>query len=325
MPNADHKMKLLYMIQIFQDYTDKNHPISMSQLLDKLEERMGTRPDRKTIYSDLDALTMNGIKIHREPSGKSYYLEERDFSFNDVRTIVDCVAASKYLSAKQARAIIEKCKGLVPEWERTKLMRQVFVQNRSRTDNDEARDEMEKIFQAIQEHKQISFSYFDYDLAKHRKYRYDGDIKVISPWAVLYDNDFYYLLAYGEGKMKNYRVDHMEGVEIEPTDALGKEAFDEINLEEYTKQTFGMFGGKVERVTLRFHNRMIGTVLDKFGKGVVLHKVDNEHFRVTVSVVASTQFYGWVFGLKNFVTIEGPQNVVDGMKDMLAAVGKRYD
>ena len=117
----------------------------------------------------------------------------------------------------------------------------------------------------------------------------------------------------------------MEGVEIEEAEAEGLEEFKKINLSNYTKQTFDMYDGKVESVTMRFPNNMVGTVLDRFGREVMLMKADDRHFRITVPIAISPQFYGWVFGLKNYVTIESPQSVVDGMKEMLSAVGNRYE
>ena len=136
---------------------------------------------------------------------------------------------------------------------------------------------------------------------------------------------YVYLLAYDGKKMRVYRIDHMEGVEIEEADAQGLAEFKKIKLSDYTKQTFGMYGGEIETVTMRFANNMVGTVLDRFGREVTLMKADDRHFRITVPVAISTQFYGWIFGLKNMVTIEGPQSVVDGMKEMLAAVETRYE
>ncbi len=313
-------------MEIFRRETDAQHPITMVELKKKLATHLsGHEPDRKAIYDDFDALEAYGFIVHREPNGKKYYLENPDFTYNEVRMIADCVSASKFLSERQARSLIEKLKGLCTVFDRTKLTRQVVVQSRTRTDNDESRDELDKIFQAINERKQISYLYFDYDLRKRRKYRYKDDIKCISPWAVIYDNNFYYLLAYDGKKMRVYRIDHMEGVEIEEAEAEGVEEFKKINLQNYTKQTFGMYDGKTETVTMRFPNHMVGTVLDRFGRDVMLMKADDRHFRISVPVAISPQFYGWVFGLKNMVTIEGPQSVVDGMKEMLSAVGKRYE
>ena len=326
MANAEHKLKIVHLMNIFRRETDAQHPISMSEIKKKLAKHLSNHePDRKAIYDDFDALEAYGFIVHREPNGKRYYLENPDFTYNEVRMIADCVSASKFLSERQARKLIEKLKGLCTVYDSSKLTRQVAVQNRTRTENDDTREELDKIFQAINGRKQISYSYFDYDLRKRRVYRYKDDIRIISPWAVIYDNDFYYLLAYNGKAMRVYRIDHMEGVEIEETDAEGLEEFKKIKLADYTKHTFGMYSGKVENVTMRFYNGMVGTVLDRFGRDVTLIKDGDTHFKITVPVAISPQFYAWVFGLKNYVTIEGPPSVVEGMKDMLSAVGKRYE
>lgn len=123
--------------------------------------------------------------------------------------------------------------------------------------------------------------------------------------------------------MRVYLIDHMEGVVVEKAEAEGLDEFKKIKLSEYTKQTFGMYEDKREIVTMRFPDHMVGTDLDRFGREVTLMNADDKHFRIAVAI--SPQFYGWVFGLKNMVTIEEPRSAVDGMKEMLSAVGKRYE
>jgi len=147
----------------------------------------------------------------------------------------------------------------------------------------------------------------------------------VSPWALLYDNDNYYLLAYIEGDFRTYRVDRMANVEQGINERQGREEFEKMDMPAYSKATFGMYNGKQEQVTMVFHNRMLDTVIDQFGREVWLSKVDDWHFKVTVTVAVSPQFFAWVFGLGNYVTITAPDNVVKQMKDMLEKVSKRYE
>jgi len=140
-----------------------------------------------------------------------------------------------------------------------------------------------------------------------------------------YDNDNYYLLAFTEGDFRTYRVDRMASVEQGIAERQGREEFEKMDMRAYTKATFGMYNGKLEKVTMIFHNRMLDTVIDQFGKEVWLSKVDDWHFQVTVTVAVSPQFYAWVFGLGNYVTITGPESVVEGMKDMIGKISKRYE
>lgn len=65
--------------------------------------------------------------------------------------------------------------------------------------------------------------------------------------------------------------------------------------------------------------------MDRFGRDVVVIKEDERHFRVTVSVSVSQQFYGWLFGLGKSVRIVGPESVKEGMKKALADIAARYE
>ena len=141
---------------------------------------------------------------------------------------------------------------------------------------------------------------------------------------MLYDNDNYYLFAFVDDDFRIFRVDRMAAVEQGTKERQGKDEFEKLDLPTFSKSTFGLYNGKEERVEMVFQNRMIDTVIDKFGKDVWMTKVDDGHFKVTVPVTVSPQFFAWVFGLGNYVTITGPESVVKQMKEMLEKVSKRY-
>ena len=93
----------------------------------------------------------------------------------------------------------------------------------------------------------------------------------------------------------------------------------------YTKYTFSMFGGEPETVTMVFQNRMMGAVMDRFGSDIVAMKEGNTHFRVSVSVAVSQQFFAWVFGLGKAVRIVAPESVKEQMNKALADITERYE
>ncbi|MBE5804501.1 MAG: WYL domain-containing protein [Clostridiales bacterium] len=151
---------------------------------------------------------------------------------------------------------------------------------------------------------------------------------------MIYTDDNYYLLAYHEGKFKHFRVDRMESVEtikvernglMVPVKREGKDEFDKIDMSAYTKYTFSMYGGDIEKVTMVFQNRMLNVVLDRFGKDILAVPEDKNHFRVTVPVAVSQQFFGWVFGLGKYVRIVGPEHVKEMMQKSLADIAARYE
>lgn len=154
---------------------------------------------------------------------------------------------------------------------------------------------------------------------------------IVSPWAMIYTDDNYYLLAYHDGKIKHFRVERMDDVKLHTVEQNGlnvivpREGKEEYDKKDMSNYTFSMYGGEVKKVEMVFLNRMLNTVIDRFGKDVMAYPVDKSHFKITVPVAISQQFYGWVFGLGKMVRIVGPEDVKEGMKKALADITARYE
>ena len=326
---AGQKLKLLYLIQIFEEYTDENHSLTMAQIRKKLQElmRLDKEPDRKSIYDDIDQLQDFGYDIIQESTKTDtfYKLASRDFELFELKMMVDAIASSKFLSEAKSRELIRKLEKFCSKAEKNSLNRQIVMANRVKTMNINIHYNVDALHRAIAADKQVKFRYFDYDLKKQRKYYKSGEDYVVSPWQMLYSDDNYYLVAVDEGKIKHFRVDKMDSVEMLEADRAGQDLFGKVDMQDYQRYTFNMFGGKVEYVTLRFMNRMMGAAIDRFGKDVVASKTDESHFDITVPVAISPQFFAWVFGLGNTVTIVEPQHVKEKMKEMLKKAQKFYE
>lgn len=321
----NQKLKLLYLKQFFEEKTDEQHPAVMADILDYLEQHE-VEAERKSIGSDLDALEKFGVPVRDVDKlrNKKYYLQERVFAPSEVKMILDSVASSKFLTEKKSLELMKKLGTLVNEYHRHELNRQVKVAGRVKSMNDNATKSLDHIHAAMAANKTIRFKYFHYDLNKEREFTRDGKYYEVSPWALIYDNSYYYLLAFVEDDIRTFRADRMAAVHAGEQERQGKELFEAFDLGKYTKSTFGMFAGKEEKVEMVFHNSLIDTVIDKFGKEVWLSPVDDYHFKITVPVAVSPQFFGWIFGLGGKATIVGPKSVVKKMKDMLGSVGERY-
>ena len=109
--------------------------------------------------------------------------------------------------------------------------------------------------------------------------------------------------------MKHYRVDKMGGVTLTKKKREGLEKYREMDLAKYVGQTFGMFGGKVETVTLQFPERLLGVMLDRFGREVDIHKKADGYYTIRVQAAVSGQFFGWLAGIGSEVTLVSPQKV----------------
>ena len=156
--------------------------------------------------------------------------------------------------------------------------------------------------------------------------RHDGAYYQISPWGLSWHDDNYYLVGYDSeaGKIKHYRVDKMLHIQMCDEAREGKEHFKKLDMAEYAKKSFGMFGGKECQVKLLVDNALAGVIIDRFGKDVMLVPVDEERFTVNVKVYVSGQFLGWIISLGEGVKVVGPDDVVKMMKEEIKRLTRQY-
>ena len=329
MPRSDkQKLKLMYLAKILEQGTDDNHGMTMQEIIDALEAE-DIKAERKSIYSDISALNEFGLDIVQDKIGKTYVykLVGRDFELPELKLLVDAVQSSKFITENKSNKLIKKIESLASTYEAKSLHRQVYVANRIKTTNESVYYIVDDIQRAISENSKISFQYFQWNRDKEKELRHDGMRYEISPWALTWDDENYYMIGYDskEEKIKHYRVDKMLKIEVlDGTKREGKAIFKDMDMAVYSKKIFGMFGGKEETVTLRCKNEMAGVIIDRFGTEVNITKKEKTTFNVRVNVQVSPQFLGWVFSLGEAIEIVSPKSVVDRMKDEIDKIAKFY-
>lgn len=322
----NQKLKLLYLVRIFREQTDDNHKLTMSDIIEKLKG-YDVNADRKTLYSDFEELRHFGLDIISEQIGRQhyYYLGAREFELPELKLLVDSVQSAKFITARKSQELIKKLEGLVSKYEATQLQRQVYISGRVKTMNESIYYNVDKLHAAISADAQIRFQYYQWNVKKEMELRRDGKMYQVSPWGLMWDDEYYYLVAYDAeaDQIKHYRVDKMLRITITDQNRTGKERYKKFNLPNYTKRVFGMFSGEETKVTLEAENSMAGVLIDRFGKDIMLIPQNEERFRVTVDVAVSNQFLGWVIALGK-VKIVGPEQVVERMNTMAKALVKMY-
>ena len=324
--SANQKLKLLYLMKYLLEKSDEEHPLSVADMIAELE-RYGIKAERKSIYDDLEALRIFGLDIV-QVRGKTtgYYVGARDFELAELKLLVDSVQSSKFITHKKTLALIKKIESLASVYDAQLLQRQVFVRNRVKSMNESVYYNVDKISNAITADKVIKFRYFDYSVTKERRFRKDGAWYEISPFALLWDDENYYMLGFDAamGIMKHYRVDKM--TEIEPLERFrdGKKEFETVDMSEYSKKVFGMFTGELQTVKLRFANHLVGAVIDRFGRDTMIVAGDEEHFTVSVNVAVSQKFYAWLFGFGTEVEIVAPASAREEMKKAVLEIAEVY-
>lgn len=320
--SAGQKLKLLYIIKLLTENTDENHPASTADIIAYLEAN-GIHSERKSIYDDIAKLCDFGydiIQVHSRLGG-GYYMAGRDFELAELKLLVDAVQSSRFITTRKSRSLIKKLEQLAGKHDAGKLQRQVYVAGRIKTENESIYYSIDSIHRAIQENKQISFQYLDWNLKKELIAR-DQILRKVSPWALIWREENYYLAAYDseDGIMKHYRVDKMGQVKVLKDSREGMELFEKTDPAVYSNQTFGMFGGQEEIVTLQFPNRLVGVVLDRFGRDVDIRPMTDRIFRIRARVVVSGQFFGWLAGVGREAVVISPTSVREQYQNWLSDI-----
>ena len=324
---TNQKFKLYRLAQIMLEKTDDDHYITMPEIMAALGEYEITA-DRKSIYNDLRDLETLGIEVEGEPVGNRYHYHvvSRPFELPELKLLVDAIQSSKFITERKTNALIRKLEKLVSKYEAIKLQRQVYVSGRIKTMNESIYYTVDTIHNAISENRKIRFQYFQWNVKKEMELRHNGAYYHISPWGLSWDHENYYLVGYDSDaeKIKHYRVDKMLYLQMTEEEREGKEHFARMNMADYAKKSFSMFGGKEQEVKLLVENRLAGVIIDRFGKNVMLIPVDEEHFSVNVDVYVSNQFLGWIFSLGESVKIVEPDEVVERMKQEIERLRVQY-
>ena len=324
---TNQKFKLYRLAQIMLEKTDEEHYITMPEIMESLAEYNITA-DRKSIYTDLRDLSVLGIEVEGEPIGNRYHYHvvSRTFELPELKLLVDAIQSSKFITEKKSNTLIKKLEKMVSEYEAQKLQRQVYVSGRIKTMNESIYYTVDAIHNAISENKKIKFQYYQWNVKKEMELRHNGAWYHISPWGLSWDDENYYLVGYDSDaeKIKHYRVDKMLHIRFSSENREGKEFFKKLDMADYAKKSFGMFGGKEQTVKLLVKNNLAGVIIDRFGKNVILFPTDDEHFTVNVNVHVSRQFLGWVFSLGDGIKIVGPDDVVEQMRSEIKRLIEHY-
>jgi len=316
---TNQKFKFTYLMRIMLELTDDEHGLTLNEILEELE-KYDVTAERKSIYADFQDMTdLFGIEIIKEQVGREiyYHVGAREFELAEVKLLIDAIQSSKFITQAKSRDLINKVKSFVSVYQAGQLQRQVFINDRVKTMNESVYYNVDDIHTAINSNSKIKFKYYKWDIEKKLVPKHNDEWITVSPWALIWDDENYYLLAFDDwdGKIKHYRVDKMMKISVVDEKRSGKELFKTFDLARYSRSTFGMYGGRECLVRIRIANSMCGVFIDRFGKDMTFFPVDDEHSEFSVTVNVSPQFFGWIFGLGPDVQIVGPDDVVEELKE----------
>ncbi len=309
--SSNQKLKLLVLLRCLQRRSDEEHPLTMAELQEELG-RWGIEAERKSVYDDLETLRAFGADIvsvrGRSPG---YYIGQRDFELAELKLLVDSIQSSKFVTQRKTLSLIRKLESLCSVHQAQLLERQVYVRGRVKSMNESVYYNVDAISDAICRDRAVRFRYFEFTVAGERRYRREGGYYQLSPYALIWDDENYYLLGWDEdeGRFKHFRVDKMSHIGALDRPRDGRAAFQALDMSGYSRRVFGMFAGESLPVRMRFASHLAGAVIDRFGRETLLIPEGEGAFVTTAQVVPSPQFFAWIFGFGAEAEILGPESV----------------
>lgn len=324
------KIKLLYIIKILTELTDEDHPLSATEICEKLSAYDITA-ERKAIYDDIECLISFGYDIISTRVPKNgYFLASRDFELPEIYLLGDAVRTAKFISEKKTRELTSKLDGMLSRYQSKKSINGIYIDNSSKTRNEEIFYNIDSINTAISEGKKISFKYGKRVL-DNRQITTEYKTRTVSPYAMTWQDDHYYLICNYEkyDNLMNLRIDRIKSVQIldEPSRHFSEvsDYNDTFDVADYTKKLFGMFGGDMQQIKLRCSNKILEQVADRFGENIFITNVTDTHFDFTVKAAVSDGLVTWIMNYGSDIEVITPAELRKKIADRAEKILKIYE
>lgn len=361
----NQKVKPYVVLQYLVKNTDDDHIATAYDIIAFLEDECGIDAERRSIYKDIEEINKvalmfqegctideaadmlendedDSLKLVKyDRSRKGFYVQSavRQFDFNDIRLLAECVYSSKFIAEGQAKRLVERviC-DFISTYQAEKIKHDALLTDRVKTNNKAVLNNISTINEAMTSKlegkahipEKIKFKYLKYSIddVGQQIERRRGEMYTVSPFQLIINDGNYYLLAYNDQRkaMRTYRVDRMKDVRLTGEAREGEEAFNKMDVRTFAQRTISMFSGRQERVTIRFIMPLLDTAIDQFGtKDVRYKKIDDDHFTMTATIDISDQFFGWLLRFGKRVKILSPENVVEQFAAYLDNIRAMYE
>ena len=313
----EKKSRILYVKKFLEEYSDELNPVAIADILAYLADE-GIDAHRRTVMLDIEQLIESGADVICNKSRQNqYFIGDILFEMPELKLLIDAAQASKFLSVKRSRALIDKLLSLTSRYQAESLKNSLCIDNQAKPKNETAYITAAVLQTAIDTKRRVRFKYVEYTPDKKKVYKHGQRVYELSPWAFVWDSDKYYIIGYSKHHDKGvkFRVDRIAAPEL--TELPSIPAPEDFDLAAYVKSVFHMYDGEPLNVTLKCENELMKAIIDRFGEDVHTEIADKEHFYAKVSVSASKTFYGWVFASDGAIQITAPAEAVKTYNEML--------
>ena len=313
----EKKNRILYIKRFLEEQTDEEHPATVANILAYLSG-IGIVAHHRTVMLDIEQLIEIGVDVVCNKGRQNqYFIGDVLFEMPELKLLVDAAQASKFLTAKRSRTMIDKLLSLTSQHQAENLKNSLYLEKHIKSKNETAYMTANLLLAAINTSRRVQFKYIEYTPEKKKEYKHGQRVYELSPWAFVWDSDRYYILGHSKhhGKGVKFRVDRIAAPKLTNLPAIP--APEDFDLAAYVQSVFQMYDGTQTDIILKCKNDMMKTIIDRFGEDVKINNADTEHFYASVSVSVSKTFYGWIFGMDGAIQIVKPAEAVKEYRDML--------
>lgn len=325
------KIRLLYLADILKQYTDDDHPLSAAELIEKLEEK-DISVERKAIYDDISVLCEYGMDIinTRVPRA-GYYLASRDFEVPEIHILSDAVQAAGFISYRKTRELVGKLNEMLSKNQAGEMGRRVYIDNRNKCTNEEIFYNIDAASRAIAGCKKLSLRYCRRGFDESGKITQNERVMTVSPYALCWSGDHYYLVCNYEkyDNLMQLRLDRMKKVTVteQPWRHFSEvsEYTHVFDVADYAQKSFNMFGGELQRITLRCRRELLEQIIDRFTDKISIRDVDAESFSFSANALISDGLIDWIMQFGAAVTVLEPHTLRSQVEKTAREICKNYE
>lgn len=326
------KLKLLVLADIFEKQTDEENPLNATELSEKLQN-LGIPAERKSVYKDIEVLREFGYDIIKssDRGNAGYFLGERKFQEAEIRLISDAVQAANFISANKTAELVNKLESFLSEKQSKVLHSQVYVEKRPKTSNERIYYTISELDKAINNNLKVEIVYQKRKITEEFKTATEEKLHKVSPYALIWSNDSYYLICNNEkyDNLMHVRIDRISSVNVTKEKARH---FSEVSYytnkfdaADYANKSFNMFSGEPKPVQLICNNDLLDVMLDRFGKSVKIQKNDEASFILKTNAAVSNGLVAWILQFGSRVKVKAPNDLIYEIKKAAEETYKLYD
>ncbi len=324
------KLKMLYLVDILNRYTDEDHPMSANAICEKLAT-YGVSAERKAIYDDIEMLIMYGYDIIKTRTPRfGYFMASRNLELPEIYMLSDAVRSADFITPKKTRELITKLDNMLSVSQAASRDKGIYIDSIHKCKNEEIYYSIDNLSKAIAEGKKITLRYCQRLLLEGKKIETKEKPMLLSPYALIWENDHYYLVCNNEkyDNLLHLRLDRIKKVEI--TEAPYRH-FSEVSrytdtfdVADYTAKAFNMYGGVLQKIELKCKKEKLEQIIDRFSDNIMIYSVTENTFNFSTEAMISDGFIAWILQFGTDVEVLSPHSLRSAISEKVRTIGELY-